>query len=627
MEVSLKILFESLLNEGRTKSVIDKWSNHVVSGFEGRGPLKNEDDWDYVIREFTSPEVPGNGKYLDYMLSQLVMDWEYWLRGASDEIPSITTNVSNLVNLIKSFHNLSERNLIQNKDIYSKDYKDITNLEYVVRHAKQKSEELAKERKLQSEADKIYQDGRWIVIVPKTHEASCHYGAGTKWCTTMKNSPSYYSNYTTNGCLFYILDKSRTEGRLYKLAIHWTYAPMSNIVTEKDEESGFEYKYQPLVLTNMAAMKGFDEEDKNINLEHIIPLLPKGLIDSIKEYYQKNLQRINSIKKNEARQKQVNDVLAQLQRQELNRVRKEELFYTFIRYITNPHPENPDNIYPILEEVLSNITNANLNRTYGYWEYGLFIDNGRRFIINPVGDYPNVPVEAQQLYFIEGMFFPNIEGMSVNNFSQLPIVSLQVYKTKEGAPYGDPDHADAISQTFTIPISDVIYRMPFLTDFTTTCHRFAHVNNFADVEDWAGNYIVRMVIDESDIIEKFLTQLDTIISNHLLKLLFNNNVPSKDGSVLWKPSSSHSSYKFEYPADPYSMTSRFLNYIRENPGRTSEQFYLDVYGRGRPAGHNSTFFSSIKDAGLVRMVRNGRQFGYYIGPNYEAWTQGRLKRI
>jgi predicted transcriptional regulator len=38
------------------------------------------------------------------------------------------------------------------------------------------------------------------------------------------------------------------------------------------------------------------------------------------------------------------------------------------------------------------------------------------------------------------------------------------------------------------------------------------------------------------------------------------------------------------------------------------------------------FFSSIKDSGIVKMERKGRQFVYSIGPNYSAWTQGKLLR-
>ena len=74
------------------------------------------------------------------------------------------------------------------------------------------------------------------------------------------------------------------------------------------------------------------------------------------------------------------------------------------------------------------------------------------------------------------------------------------------------------------------------------------------------------------------------------------------------------------------MTQMFTDYLKENPRRTSNQFYEDVLGRSRPRGHNNMFFASIKDAGIVKLERKGRQFVYSLGPNYDTWTQGKLLR-
>ena len=94
----------------------------------------------------------------------------------------------------------------------------------------------------------------------------------------------------------------------------------------------------------------------------------------------------------------------------------------------------------------------------------------------------------------------------------------------------------------------------------------------------------------------------------------------------WDSTSYVSSYTFKYPARKGTMTQKFVDYIKENPRRTSNQFYEDVLGRPRPRGHNNMFFASIKDSGIVKMERKGRQFVYSLGPNYEAWTEGKLLR-
>ena len=96
--------------------------------------------------------------------------------------------------------------------------------------------------------------------------------------------------------------------------------------------------------------------------------------------------------------------------------------------------------------------------------------------------------------------------------------------------------------------------------------------------------------------------------------------------TTWDSSSHVSSYTFKYPPVQGTMTQRFTDYLEENPRRTSNQFYEDVLGRSRPRGHNNMFFAAIKDSGIVKMERKGRQFVYSLGPNYEAWTKGKLLR-
>ena len=94
----------------------------------------------------------------------------------------------------------------------------------------------------------------------------------------------------------------------------------------------------------------------------------------------------------------------------------------------------------------------------------------------------------------------------------------------------------------------------------------------------------------------------------------------------WETQSYVSSYTFNYPPKQGSMTQLFTDYLRDNPRSTPNQFYEDVLGRPRPRAHNNMFFAAIKDSGIVKMERQGRQFVYSLGPNHKAWTQGKLLR-
>ena len=75
-----------------------------------------------------------------------------------------------------------------------------------------------------------------------------------------------------------------------------------------------------------------------------------------------------------------------------------------------------------------------------------------------------------------------------------------------------------------------------------------------------------------------------------------------------------------------NLKLKFIDYLKQNPRRTSNQFYEDVLGYSRPRGHNNMFFAAIKDAGIVKMERQGRQFVYSLGPNYQDWVEGKLLR-
>lgn len=65
----------------------------------------------------------------------------------------------------------------------------------------------------------VYDDGRFFVVNPQTHQSSCYYGRGTKWCTTA-SSDFHFNEYNKDGKLFYILDRTKsTDDPSYKIAL------------------------------------------------------------------------------------------------------------------------------------------------------------------------------------------------------------------------------------------------------------------------------------------------------------------------------------------------------------------------------------------------------------------------
>ena len=104
-------------------------------------------------------------------------------------------------------------NRIEVKDINK--YKSLSDLYRVVQpfmkdpsQATSHSDEV---RKIKEGAEKVYEDGKWLIIIPHTKEASCYYGKGTQWCTAATSSNNMFDYYDGRGDLYILIDKEANE--------------------------------------------------------------------------------------------------------------------------------------------------------------------------------------------------------------------------------------------------------------------------------------------------------------------------------------------------------------------------------------------------------------------------------
>ena len=80
---------------------------------------------------------------------------------------------------------------------------------------------VVKEKSKEDEFDKLYEDKDLLVIAAKTWEASCKYGAGSKWCTTAKDTSSHWRRHNTTGTeFFWIFKKIPSSHPNYKFSFH-----------------------------------------------------------------------------------------------------------------------------------------------------------------------------------------------------------------------------------------------------------------------------------------------------------------------------------------------------------------------------------------------------------------------
>lgn len=250
----IKILEEHVLEEGRFENAIDKFA-------------KSEQDQE-IIKYLSDNDPSGNNKYLNWM---------------GDKVINNNDSKEFVVSLIKDFHQMVNkitpevvREVFDENNINEKvkkmlsaptninSYENVKDLSKVVDLAKQMLSRREIKKLAKSEAETIYEDDIYEILVPRTYRASCHYGTGTKWCVTSRDSDIQFRGHINRGVLFFVLDKkirTQVHNPLYKIAVFYT------------EDSNKPTIYNAL-----------DQTIGNNNLNNIFP---SNMVNAIKTYMDK----------------------------------------------------------------------------------------------------------------------------------------------------------------------------------------------------------------------------------------------------------------------------------------------------------------------------------------------------
>lgn len=155
-----------------------------------------------VIDVLSSMDPTKSNKYLPFMI-KCTADWVEWI---NNELKNET--FKEMFEVIKDFEDLSQRNLLENKDIYS--YESNQDIIEAVKTAKEK---ITRSEVKKKETEVLYEDNRWLVVFPLSTRSSNLYGKGTKWCVSSEdnNYGKYFKQYTENGSLVFVIDKSVKE--------------------------------------------------------------------------------------------------------------------------------------------------------------------------------------------------------------------------------------------------------------------------------------------------------------------------------------------------------------------------------------------------------------------------------
>jgi|688.fasta_scaffold260396_1 hypothetical protein len=258
--------YSKLLVEGKLEDLIKKYENDLGDKFYGW--YKNQ------IEEFYEEDPSPTKKYFTWM-SKILID---------RDIKGLNTDEYNLIEMIKYF----DKNIhkFEKKDIYQYTYEELIN------KYEQAISKVTKKELETSGVEKLYGDesDRYILVRPKNKEASCKYGANTKWCIASTSS-NYFDNYSNDSLFFFVIDRERIpiEGKrkseaYFKVAIQ--YNPEKHL--KWDQFKSKEWKDAFLQQSQSGIFRFWNAVDDEVTSGTVTKYIPKELITKfiklIKEY-------------------------------------------------------------------------------------------------------------------------------------------------------------------------------------------------------------------------------------------------------------------------------------------------------------------------------------------------------
>jgi len=571
----LNYILEELIFESRRKDVIEKYRDKITDTLnDNPTPINGmmEDDFDKVVEHIES-ELP-HPKYLEFVLDNMCCGG-YGLE------------TEQLLPLIQNFHRLAERNLIKNKDIYSKEYAtpqgsqyvDLSNVYAVVEKATEEEIRKDEDKKLKGQRDVIYDGPRWRVVVPKSHKASCAYGSGTKWCTTSKDS-SFFQQYTNDAILFYIIDNSSPTSEdnvMYKVALNWLYQ-------WNDKKNRFSAK-------RIEDSTLYDSKDRTVNIEHVLPLFPEEMVMKIRTYYANAINRENEIlKSNEVE----NDlVFTRLQEKWVADGVVRDLMAKIQRDLPNEQVVRLNGGLSDLEVIPD--TNSFWFSLNNFTGYDYIDEEHDEFMGNPL---------------FSGYVFGNRQMSGEEQF-------LEIQLHDENGNQVDYNEIMMDFRNFYD-----LYGRGIMRSFPQEYEYFK--SNVASRKNLFEG------LEKKKLVDFLYGKIVDMLVAYSWKRKWEKGEQTYFDSgdkVFWVPSNSSSTFTFKYPQKENSTVNKLINYVKKNPGTTAKEYYKEVHDFDYYPGYNTQLWGSIKDSGILRTEKG--PYGvlkYYIGPNYKKWTEGNLER-
>lgn len=225
--------------------------------------------FDAVLKADPTTKNGYTGKYAKWLLN--LARHGKWKAG---DVPETRTT---LERFMRTWKNLEKKDIQQ--------YDSVGELYDAV----MQSEPQKTRKETKAEADKVYEDSDWTVIVPKTEEAAKLYGKGTKWCTAAEKN-NMFGYYNEDGPLYILISKKDgskfqihfpTEqymdaqdepfGDMNDIAKHGNVKGLTNFLKSQTNRPNFQLFPDERTLRNLSDyVDGFIEDWDEIDVDDII---------------------------------------------------------------------------------------------------------------------------------------------------------------------------------------------------------------------------------------------------------------------------------------------------------------------------------------------------------------------
>ena len=201
---------------------------------------KLSDETKNAIRKLNNT-LDNKVKFVDWIIKNAHASPEF----DSELVTTFANKPDGYVDIIAQELNWFDKNTSRS-DVYKKDIMqyspgDLANMYQALHNVPSKTHQKQIERK---DVDKVYEDDTFLVVSPKTYEASKLYGKGTKWCISSEKTNKHWKDLTGNqGIKFYFIINKKNNAKFavgVDLAGHktgvWNDEDLNIIERDKPDE-------------------------------------------------------------------------------------------------------------------------------------------------------------------------------------------------------------------------------------------------------------------------------------------------------------------------------------------------------------------------------------------------------